>query len=632
MNKQKQKPMNEFIFSIRQIFSGCESIGDNPRYYIGPYQRGYKWGAESRYDQVPQLLFDTYEAFFHGIESYYLQYITVKEDRDNNRFEVIDGQQRLTTLSILFYLLPEFQKENIAKDKVNYSRYSDSNNSDGNVFEQVIGMVANEDESKDQDIPEQDVYYLVRAARCIKRFLVLLKANDTLEKYIDFLNEHVMIIMNRESEFCSAEETFTNLNDNKVPLTNTYLIKGLLLTLAVRRESTNNMRYSYEEILNQRSILGREWDEIYSWINNPMVSEYFYKTETKDKGMEYLLKDALSFIGDNVENEDSDELLKQFADSFKCDDGAPKGLSANFELFNEYNEKVKDSVAAFEVLNRIKHIYRKLKGIYDQDGYLFNLLGYVMFCEKTTSELKKFKLSEIYDKSTQEIKSMLKKYALLAIPDLSVDISLHGGTDSHADLRYDSNNKAALTNLLLSFSVFPEQKDDSYRFDFCSYVKEKWSFEHISPQHPKTDVTILGMAKLYVKQKITKNYADDAEKSESLIQKIDAGEKIPASDIGFLYGSEIDLHSLGNMALLSGGANSALSNNPYVTKRDILFDKLNSGYFIPRHTMDVFNKVLNTPSDKAFSPDLHTWTNDDVEAHIGWMEARNKNIRKELSE
>lgn len=619
------KPMNEFIFSIRQIFSGCESIGSNPHYYIGPYQRGYKWGAESRYDQVPQLLFDTYEAFSHGIESYYLQYITVKEDRDNNRFEVIDGQQRLTTLSILFYLLPEFQKENIAKDKVNYSRYLDSN-----VFDKVIGMVADEDDSKDQKIPEQDVYYLVRAARCIKRFLVLLKDSDTLEKYIDFLSEHVMIIMNRESEFSSAEETFMNLNDNKVPLTNTYLIKGLLLTLAVRRESTNNMRYSYEEILNQRSILGREWDEIYSWINNSKVSGYFYKTETD--GMEYLLKDALSFVDDNVGNTDSDELLKQFADSFKCDDGDSKGLSANFELFNEYNEKVKDSVVAFEVLNRIKHIYRKLRGVYDQGGKLFNLLGYVMFCEKTTDELKKFKLSEIYDKSTKEVTSMLKKYVLQAIPDLSVDVSQHGGTESHSELRYSSSNMA-LTNLLLSFSVFPEQKDDNFRFDFCSYVKEKWSFEHISPQHPKTDVKILGMAKLYVIQKIKEEYAKkDAEKCESLIQKIDAGEKIPASDIGFLYDSEIDLHSLGNMALLSGGANSALSNNPYVSKRDILFERLNSGYFIPRHTMDVFNKVLNTPSGKAFSSDLHTWTNDDIEAHIAWMEARNKNIRKELSE
>lgn len=623
------RPMNEFIFSIRQIFSGCESIGSNSHYYIGPYQRGYKWGAESRYDQVPQLLFDTYEAFSHRVNSYYLQYITVKEDRENNRFEVIDGQQRLTTLSILFYLLPEFQKENIAKDKVNYSRYSDSNNSDGNVFEQVIGMVANEDESKDQDIPKQDVYYLVRAARCIKRFLKLLKESNTLEEYVAFLSNHVMIIMNRESEFSSAEETFMNLNDNKVPLTNTYLIKGLLLTLAVRRESANNMRYSYDEILNQRSILGREWDEIYSWINNPKVSGYFYKTETN--GMEYLLKDALSFIGDNVDNTDSDEVLKQFADSFKCNDSDKNGLSVNFELFNEYNEKVKDSAVAFEVLNRIKHIYRKLRGIYDQGGFLFNLLGYVMFCEKTIEELKKFKLSEIYDRSTQDVTRMLKKNALWAIPDLSVDASEHGGTESHNELRYCSSNKA-LTNLLLSFSVFPEQKDDNYRFDFCSYVKEKWSLEHISPQHPKTDVKILGMAKLYVKEKIKDEYAEDVEKRDSLIQKIDAGEKIPASDIGFLYDSEIDLHSLGNMALLSGGANSALSNNPYVAKRNILFDKLNSGYFIPRHTMDVFNKVLNTPSGKAFSSDLHTWTNDDIEAHIAWMEARNKNIRKGLSE
>lgn len=122
-----------------------------------------------------------------------------------------------------------------------------------------------------------------------------------------------------------------------------------------------------------------------------------------------------------------------------------------------------------------------------------------------------------------------------------------------------------------------------------------------------------------------------AEKKKELIKKVNEGTKIESSDIDFLYDDKIDLDSLGNMALLSGGANSALSNNPYIAKRGILFAKHNGGYFIPRHTMDVFNKVLNTPTDKAFTSELLTWNNTDIKAHIAWMEKRNISIRENLS-
>lgn len=65
---------------------------------------------------------------------------------------------------------------------------------------------------------EQDFYYLAKAARCIKTFLDLLndKDNDKLNDYVNYMRNHVMIISNKENEFSSLEETFLNLNDNKV--------------------------------------------------------------------------------------------------------------------------------------------------------------------------------------------------------------------------------------------------------------------------------------------------------------------------------------------------------------------------------------------------------------------------------
>lgn len=608
--------MNEFIFSIHSIFKGHEDIGKSPKYYIGPYQRGYKWNSSSRYDQVPQLIFDTYEAFLQKSESYYLQYITVKYDRNKDWLEVIDGQQRLTTLSLLFYLVGEYQKENIAEGRVIYSRYKEAN-----VFNKVVDYIKDNTAENDKDLPEQDFYYLTKAARCIKNFLTLLMDKSKLSDYIDYMRNHVMIILNKENEFSSAEETFLNLNDNKVPLTNSYLIKGLLLTLAVRKQSANNFTYSYEEILNQRSIMGREWDEIYSWISIPKISNFFFPSE--NDGMEKLLEYALYTTSGITVPTQKDYVLEEFAKTLQ--EAPQKSLQENnLQLFNKYNERIKNADAAFLVLKRIKHIYRKLQGIYENPK-LYNLLGYVMFCKKTT-----YDLSKVFDKSDAELIAELKRLALQAMPVLQDSNNDKDNTRRYPNLCYSSTNDE-LTNLLLSFSVFPELSDRNYRFDFCAYAQEKWSFEHISPQHPKSDVKIDISAKENVIRKIKEQVNLEDEKKEELIKQVNNGEKIKASEIDFLYDDHIDLDSLGNMALLPGGANSALSNNPYIAKRGILFAKHNCGYFIPRHTMDVFNKVLNTPTDKSFTPDLLTWNNEDIKAHIAWMEKRNISIRENLS-
>lgn len=370
--------MNEFIFSINSIFKGHENISKSPKYYIGPYQRGYKWNSSSRYDQVPQFIFDTYEAFLQKSESYYLQYITVKYDRNNDWLEVIDGQQRLTTLSLLFYLVGEFQKGNIAEGRVIYSRYKGKN-----VFNKVVDYIKDNTAENDKDLPEQDFYYLTKAARCIKNFLTLLKDKSKLSDYIDYMLNHVMIILNKENEFSSAEETFLNLNDNKVPLTNNYLIKGLLLTLAVRKQSANNLTYSYEEILNQRSVMGREWDEIYSWISIPKISNFFFQNE--NDGMEKLLEYALDTTSGITVPTQEDNILEEFAKTLQ--EAPQKSVQENnLQLFNRYNERIKNAETAFLVLKRIKHIYRKLQGIYDNPE-LYNLLGYVMFCKKTSYDL-----------------------------------------------------------------------------------------------------------------------------------------------------------------------------------------------------------------------------------------------------
>lgn len=62
-------------------------------FYIPSYQRGYRWSET----EVVRLLDDIYQ---NGKKNYCLQPVVVRKKED--RYELIDGQQRLTTLYLIY--------------------------------------------------------------------------------------------------------------------------------------------------------------------------------------------------------------------------------------------------------------------------------------------------------------------------------------------------------------------------------------------------------------------------------------------------------------------------------------------------------------------------------------------------
>ncbi len=86
-------------------------FGDADSYYqIPDYQRPYSWEDE----QIEQLWDDLYSAMESGEESYFLGPIILIKTKDGY-FEVVDGQQRLTTLTILFCVLRDLYKNDLEK-------------------------------------------------------------------------------------------------------------------------------------------------------------------------------------------------------------------------------------------------------------------------------------------------------------------------------------------------------------------------------------------------------------------------------------------------------------------------------------------------------------------------------------
>ena len=397
--------MSELVYSIKQIFNAGNksALTDNKAsfYYIAPYQRGYKWESNSSYAQVPQMLIDIYEAFVYGTTEYFLQYITVKKlklDDKGDVLEVIDGQQRLTTLSLLLsrIVVRNSDLENISYKRLQYFRY------DGDIF---TSLQIPDSEEEDENIIHQDRYYMVKAVRTIDKFLKLLEENDKLEAYYHYLLDSVKLIFNIEDENTNSEEVFENLNNNKVPLTNQYLIKGLLLTKAINRTTSFNRTLSYKEILDQRTVMGRVWDEINAWITQPEIAHFFFATKKKENpnGIEKLLEVVLRRIENTQTDtrEIEDSLLQQYRLSF---DSQSRNVQPSiYELFNKFNRIIRDEETAFDVLNLIKHAYRALYNIWYGDIAFYNLFGYVRF-----AKTQQYKISWT-DKVIWEDRAVVKK-------------------------------------------------------------------------------------------------------------------------------------------------------------------------------------------------------------------------------
>lgn len=617
---------NEFIYNIKNIFSyeigSLFSSTKTKMFYIGPYQRSYKWKSQEEFDQVPQLLNDIYEAWHNNSESeYYLQYITVKADNANQWLEVIDGQQRLTTLTLLFYQLGQINPEdNIAIGKLNYSRYNNIN-----IFDNVCKYCNAINSIDDKQFDEQDTYYMVAASLCIEKRLKDWQSNNILGQVKDYLMNNVKIIVNIESNFVKSEIIFANLNDNHVPLTDAYLIKGLLLTNGVSRINAYGRSIEYTEVQEKRKNLGRIWDDIQTWITNKEHSHFFFK-HTKI-GAKYDSKYAMEYFLELA------YLYKYNKDNYKV----VGDYSQNrLELFNKYNSSIKTTEDTASMIEIIRHIYRKMVTIYK--GPLYNLWGFVQFSKSLTSGDK---LDIIYcqDMSEQELKRYLANLSAKRIPKLS-DYSISKDNDKYKELYYKSKNDK-LTNLLLSFSVFISMRESkTFRFRFYDYEEARWSFEHISPQNPKGTISIPDYAQLYVVKEI-KNKLNGTDlndevkvKLKEVIDNIKNGKIIESESIEFLFNSNINnKDSLGNMALLTSEDNSANNNNPFMIKRLIIQNRKGNGAFIPSHTYNIFNKILVSPeSDKPFTIETFIWSQQDVEAHIKWMEQKNENILNWLNE
>jgi uncharacterized protein with ParB-like and HNH nuclease domain len=582
------------IYSLKGIFTKLLDDAEKQNFIIPAYQRGFKWSSSGSNSQIALLMSDIYSAFESGRERYYLQFLTLK--MKENSLEVIDGQQRLTALSILFCILNHLRKrqheENFVVEKLKYQvrqNFIDKfiyKNIDlvleTKGWEEFIGNNANYN--------NQDVYFLYQAAIAISEFLKMYVSEYKYSNFYSYLCDNVFLIVNLLESDVDSEKVFINVNKG-VKLQDEDLVKGLLITKIPFDDNIRHVRMTEIEVNEIRANVGRQWDDITKWASREEIRSFFI-VNASESNLGWLIKLAFFYKGNGEIN----------------------------PLFN-YLDKLNrtKNISAAEIFSQIRNTMLTLNDWYCEPEFC-NLLGYILHSNNNIELLSIWlKLKDAATKGN--FRQILKKLILALLP-INEDESLK-------ELNYE-DSKQELFDLFLILDVakfLPIGGRKQVQYDFGKIKSERWSIEHIFPQNPGDfkNLTYLSKEDLDILQELMPKgfkevVIDDEEKNQAIIGlynkiknstkecKIEESER---ENLNFLLSMNAsDLHKIGNLALLEKGMNSGLSNHFFDEKRKIIVQKVSSGEFVPYHTYDVFSKLVIQSKTG-----LHVWSKADINIH-----------------
>jgi len=259
--------------NMNKIDAQSKSVSDllsNKKYTIDYYQREYKWEIK----QITELLedlegkfLDNYEEWHsridvEGYRHYFLGSIIVS-NRDGKKF-IIDGQQRLTSLTLLLIYLDNLQRDRPEQVPVSNLIFSEkygkmSFNLDVNERVDCLEALYNQQPFNVNGSPESVRNIAARYDDIVDNFPATLK-NGVLPYFIDWLKDNVDLVEITTYSDDEAYTIFETMNDRGLSLSPTDMLKGVLLAniaIAEERARANDL---WKSRLLELSKLGKEED------------------------------------------------------------------------------------------------------------------------------------------------------------------------------------------------------------------------------------------------------------------------------------------------------------------------------------------------------------------------------------
>ena len=560
--------------------------------FIIPYlQRAYKWKEK----QAKQMLED-FSEFLKQEKTYYcMQPLAVVKIGDN-KYELLDGQQRLTTLLILWRILFEDDKEKNTSYPYKFEYERDS--SESNTLLNRYSFITESDEIKKGEHRNIDEYYMSKVYGAIKQYFIDNSDNqkEDFKKLLKGEGKHILFLWYEVNEE-EKHTTFAHLNSGKIELTCSELIKAVLLSDCNKESLDNNG-------LPDKSLVAAQYAEMEEAFNDDRL---WYMLQTDEPLYNGSRMDLLFNMVLNI--------------SRKTYEADPK--AAFYEVYTEKKVDLskfwKDCRAYFV---RIMDLYK--------NPYTYHYMGYLTYTEgnnKIDDWVEAYKESGLKG-CIEQLKSKVRE----SISGLGDFEKITYSDTSKATLRkifilhniqtilihYEAIKKANL-GLRFSYEQFP----------FELLYSQRWDIEHIASQteNPLTKQMDFKDWIASVKADYPEIFAQRPELNNEIDlfekdYKIEKFKQIYNEIVGSAEkNSPQNKDGLGNLVLLDSHTNRSYHNSLYKRKRKIILaasniDNQNNEYqvtYIPRCTLNVFLKTYNTGMDV----NLVEWTQDDYNKYLG---------------
>lgn len=587
-----------------------------------PYQqRGYKWTRKN----VRVLIQDIWEFINSSPEKrmYCLQPITVIpiscEDGNEKelKYEVIDGQQRLTTLFLLCKYLktPSCYKFEYERDKSN-ERISfleneiTFNNTCSDFFyisqayqtiSDTFKGVVKEDEEPIFENPDN----------AVQKFKELIMASQGADKNLSIIWSVDEDAMDNEK---AKHDSFRNINSGKIELSNADLIKAILL-----KEDNGLLSRERERIAVQLDQMEKQFAQDRFWST-------FSANEAQDlKGQSRI--DLLYNLAMGVTDS-----------SYKTD-----SRSAFFKM-----SELKDKASLLQKWEEIRDLFARLISLY-YDPYISQYVGFVTYTSGSghlTADLIK------------EYKSSGNEGVIIYLKEkIKIHFNKSGNVRLRESFSYDTPKKTLrelfvlhnIETLLHRYDVLKKREGGLQfyyeRFPFELLYRQTWNIEHIASHTDnkmRTKLDCLDWAQS-TQEDCPLFYKSKKDEFDNIIKELESlptdtsepSEKL-RKDIHGLYEwclkedenngglPESMKNSLGNLVLLDEHTNKSFHNSFFPRKRSIVI-VANGGFsgntkimettrkvYIPVCTLQIYLKGYLTGSDIK----LGTWTERDHNAYL----------------
>lgn len=543
------------------------------RYFIPAYQRGYRWSPT----QVTQLLEDlrefTYRMKPQPEEFYCLQPLVLLA-RANGAYEVVDGQQRLTTLLLILrffngrqmpmYRLPLYTLAYATRpDLDGFLEAPNAALADGNI----------------------DFHHIFKAIETINGWFA--KRENEVEAIKDTFRNKAKVIWFQLPAGENPVAAFTRLNVGKIALTNGELIRALFLRGgAGEAAEARRLRIAYE------------WDLVEKALQDPAFWA-FLRNETGRSGS------RIDFLFDLAAREQ----------------GMAPGPD-DYATFNHFAARGADPADAWLA---VKRIYMLLAEWFD-DRHLFHLVGFLIWAEVDVNELRKLATSRRKSELKKAFREMIVKAAFGAMERPAEPQTLRLWIENRLDGLVYPRDRGRIRSILLLFNLATllQHAESNIRFHFESFKTARWDIEHVrSVAAAELGSPIQQSAWLKHNRDYLKNAAQEPE-AEALQAQIEVHlarpepERVAAFEPLYAAllrhfrendGGEPD-NSIANLALLDQETNRGYKNAVFAVKRQRVLELDKHGVFVPHCTRNVFLKCYSPQVDHTMY-----WTQADRDGY-----------------